>query len=101
MGHAPLGTGVPLSSLEESEKELSPRAVLILDDEPSICLLLAEMLQSTGHPVLTAGSVEEAMVTSECTPIAVLVVDVQLAGADGIAFLQQALESIIACSASS
>lgn len=92
MGHAPLGTGVPLSSLEESEKELSPRAVLILDDEPSICLLLAEMLQSTGHPVLTAGSVEEAMSHLRMHSVAVVVVDVQLAGADGIAFLQQALD---------
>ena len=35
--------------------------VLIVDDEPAICLLLAEILQDTGHPILTAGSVEEAM----------------------------------------
>lgn len=52
---------MPGASPVEAEKELSPRAVLIVDDEPSICLLLAEMLQATGHPILTAGSVAEAM----------------------------------------
>lgn len=92
MGSAALGTGVPLTSPAESEKELSPRAVLIVDDEPSICLLLSEMLQSTGHPVLTAGSVDEALSHLRARSIAVVIVDVQLGGTDGIAFLQQALD---------
>jgi DNA-binding response OmpR family regulator len=92
MGSAALGTGVPQTSPAESEKELSPRAVLIVDDEPSICLLLSEMLQSTGHPVLTAGSVDEALGHLRTRSIAVVIVDVQLGGADGIAFLQQALD---------
>ncbi len=92
MGSAALGTGVPQTSPAESEKELSPRAVLIVDDEPSICLLLSEMLQSTGHPVLTAGSVDEALSHLRTRSVAVVIVDVQLGGADGIAFLQQALD---------
>ncbi len=92
MGSAALGTGVPQTSPAESEKELSPRAVLIVDDEPSICLLLSEMLQSTGHPVLTAGSVDEALGHLRTRSVAVVIVDVQLGGADGIAFLQQALD---------
>ncbi len=92
MGSAALGTGVPLTSPAESEKELSPRAVLIVDDEPSICLLLSEMLQSTGHPVLTAGSVDEALSHLRARSIAVVIVDVQLGGTDGITFLQQALD---------
>lgn len=92
MGSAALGTGVPQTSPAESEKELSPRAILIVDDEPSICLLLSEMLQSTGHPVLTAGSVDEALGHLRTRSIAVVIVDVQLGGADGIAFLQQALD---------
>ncbi len=92
MGSAALGTGVPQTSPAESEKELSPRAILIVDDEPSICLLLSEMLQSIGHPVLTAGSVDEALGHLRTRSIAVVIVDVQLGGADGIAFLQQALD---------
>lgn len=92
MGSAALGTGVPLTSPAESEKELSPRAVLIVDDEPSICLLLSEMLQSTGHPVLTAGSADEALRYLRARSVAVVIVDVQLGGTDGIAFLQQALD---------
>ena len=92
MGTVALGKGVPQTASAPSDKELAPRAVLIVDDEPSICLLLAEMLQSTGHPVLTAGSVTEALTLIKAHPVAVLIVDVQLAGTDGIGFLQQALD---------
>ncbi len=80
------------SSPPVADKELSPRAVLIVDDEPSICLLLAEMLSSTGHPVLTARTADEALTQLRTHPIAVLIVDVQLATTDGIAFLERALE---------
>jgi len=65
--------------------------LLIVDDEPSICLLLSEMLEPTGHPVLTAGSVQEALIHLRTRSVAVVIVDVQLGGADGITFLQQAL----------
>ncbi|MDP9132406.1 MAG: response regulator, partial [Nitrospirota bacterium] len=75
-----------------SEKELSPRSVLIVDDEPAICLLMAEMLRCTGHPVLTARSADEALALLRTHPIAVLIVDVQLATTDGIALLERALE---------
>ena len=92
MGSAAVGTGVSRAASAESEKELAPRAVLIVDDEPSICLLLAEMLETTGHPVLTAGSVQEALSHLRTRSVAVVIVDVQLGGVDGIAFLQQALD---------
>ena len=75
-----------------SDKELAPRAVLIVDDEPAVCLLLSEMLRPTGHPILTAGSAEEALAQVRSRPIAVLIVDVQLAATDGIDFLGRALE---------
>ena len=53
-------------------------------------LLLAEMLEPAGHPVLTAGSVQEALSHLRTRSVAVVIVDVQLGGADGIAFLQPA-----------
>ena len=65
---------------------------MVVDDEPAICLLLTEMLSSTGHPVLTAPSADEALAQLRRHPIAVLIVDVQLATTDGIAFLERALE---------
>jgi DNA-binding response OmpR family regulator len=74
------------------DKELSPRSVLIVDDEPSICALLAEMLRTAGHPVLTASSADEALSQLHARPIAVLLVDVQLATTDGIDFLERALK---------
>jgi DNA-binding response OmpR family regulator len=66
--------------------------VLILDDEPAICELLAEMLRSTGHSVLTARSADEALAQLRTHPVAILIVDVQLAGTDGITFLERAME---------
>ena len=92
MGTVALGRSLPQASSAQSDKELAPRAVLIVDDEPSICLLLSEMLQFTGHPILTAGSGSEALTLLKAHPIAVLIVDVQLAGTDGIGFLQQAFD---------
>jgi DNA-binding response OmpR family regulator len=81
-----------LASPSSSDRELAPRAVLIVDDEPAVCLLLAEMLRSAGQLVLTAGSAEEALACLRTHPVAVIVVDVQLSSTDGIGFLQQALE---------
>ena len=75
-----------------SEKELSPRAILVVDDEPAICLLLSEMLRPTGHPVLTACTPDEALAQLRLQPVAVLLVDVQLATTDGIDFLGKAPE---------
>ena len=92
MGTVALRAPSAVSPPSASNKELSPRAVLIVDDEPAICLLLAEMLRSTGLPLLTAGSADEALVQLRTRPIAVLIVDVQLATSDGIAFLERALE---------
>ena len=92
MTTASLRATVSLSPPAEPDKDMAPRAVLIVDDEAAICLLLAEMLRSAGHSVLTAGSAEEALAFLRTRPIALIVVDVQLAGTDGIAFLQQALE---------
>lgn len=92
MGALSLRPHLPAAAPAVPDKELSPLAVLVVDDESSICTLLAEMLQSTGHRVLTAGSAEEALACLRTHQIAVLIVDVQLAGTDGIAFLEQALE---------
>lgn len=92
MGTVALRVPSAVSPPSASDKELSPRAVLIVDDEPAICLLLSEMLSSTGHPVLTASSADEALAKLRTRPIAVLLVDVQLATTDGIDFLERALE---------
>lgn len=73
------------------DKDLSPLAVLVVDDESAVCTMLAEMLHSTGQRILTAGSAEEALGCLRTHHIAVLIVDVQLADTDGIAFLEQAL----------
>jgi len=48
-----VGSRLPQMSPADNEKELAPRAILIVDDEPSIGFLLTEMLQSS-RPGLSA-----------------------------------------------
>jgi CheY-like chemotaxis protein len=74
------------------EKELAPRAILVVDDELPIRDLLAEMLRGDGHCVLTASNAEEALARLRSQPVAILITDVQLPGTDGITVLQQALD---------
>jgi len=92
MGALPLRTQLSETAPTVPDKELSPLTVLIVDDESAVCTMLAEMLHSTGHRILTAGSAEVAFGCLRTHQIAVLIVDVQLAGIDGITFLEQALE---------
>ena len=61
--------------------------VLIVDDEPSICWGIRELLADDGHDVRVAPSAEEALaVADECRPDAVLL-DVRLPGMDGLTAL--------------
>ncbi len=74
------------------ERELAQRAILVVDDEAAIRELLAEMLRSAGHLVLTAGDATEALAQLRSQPVAIVITDVQLPGTDGINLLQRALE---------
>lgn len=68
--------------------------VLIVDDEPSICWGLAELVRSLGHTAATAPSAEEGFVQAERQPPDVVVVDVRLPGIDGITAMRQFHEQL-------
>src|SRR5262245_18478091 len=68
--------------------------VLIVDDEPSICWGIRELLVDDGHAVSVAPSAEEARAAAgECRPDAVLL-DVRLPGMDGLTALRLFRERI-------
>lgn len=68
--------------------------ILIIDDEPSICWGLAELVRSLGHTPETAPSAEEGFVLAERQRPDVVVLDVRLPGIDGIAAMRQFHEQL-------
>ncbi len=63
--------------------------ILIVDDEPALCWSLTEVLTDAGHQVRIAGSLEQARERLAVFQPEVIVVDVRLPGADGLAALQE------------
>ncbi len=68
--------------------------VLIVDDEPSICWGLSELVRSLGHTAATAPSAEEGFVQAEQQPPDVVVLDVRLPGIDGITAMRRFHEQL-------
>ena len=67
-------------------KALGP--ILIVDDEPNIRTLLAGVLEDEGYEVSTAkDTVAARKIMEECS-VALLLLDVQLPGQDGLSFLR-------------
>lgn len=58
--------------------------ILIVDDEPSIRLFLAEELRDAGYDVLTASSGEGALAIMEKQNIDLVLLDLRMPGMDGI-----------------
>ncbi len=68
--------------------------VLIVDDEPSICWGISELLTEEGHDVTVAPSAEEALRTvADRRPDAILL-DVRLPGMDGLTAMQHLRERV-------
>ena len=64
------------------------KAILIVDDEESICQTLRGILSDEGHEVLTAASGEEALRVVEEESPALVLLDIWLPGIDGIEVLK-------------
>lgn len=69
-----------------SEVAVRPQ-VLVVDDEPALVELLADVVRSMDCPVLTASSLAEARRTIARERVGVLVADVRLPDGDGTALL--------------
>ena len=70
----------------------NPGVILVVDDEPNIRTLLAGVLEDEGYTVATAMDAVEARVVLAAGPVALVLLDVQLPGQDGLSFLR-ALQS--------
>jgi two-component system, NtrC family, nitrogen regulation response regulator NtrX len=64
------------------------KAILIVDDEESICQTLSGILKDEGHEVVTAVSGEEALRMVEEDPPNLVLLDIWLPGMDGIEVLK-------------
>lgn len=53
-----------------------PRRILVVDDDPAWCLLVADELRDAGHDPIPVASPEEALDALRTTPVALLVLDV-------------------------
>ena len=61
-----------------------PGKVLVVDDDPAICLVVGEALRRQGHRVKTASSIRERAVLLESFQPDVLITDVMLPDGDGL-----------------
>ncbi|ABE58988.1 ATP-binding protein [Chromohalobacter israelensis] len=78
-----LADDVP-SALPAPNAGVSPRKVLVVDDTPSNRLLVKELLQDRGLTPLLAGSGEEALAMAQSEPVALVLMDIQMPGMNGV-----------------
>lgn len=66
--------------------QTTPAHILVVDDEGSICRLVASLLEAHGHTVVKADSGQTALALAAGSdrPIDLLVTDVRMKGMDGI-----------------
>jgi DNA-binding NtrC family response regulator len=69
-----------------------PEAVLVTDDEPGVRESLAEVLRDAGYDVQVAADGLAAIAALEARDFAVVITDVRMPGADGLAVLKRARE---------
>ena len=69
-----------------------PEAILVADDEPGVRESLAEVLRDAGYAVDTAADGGAALALLEKSDYAVVVTDLRMPGADGLAVLRRARE---------
>src|SRR5215813_1455595 len=69
-----------------------PDAILVADDEPGVRESLAEVLRDAGYEVETAADGRAAIAALEGRDFALVVTDLRMPGADGLAVLRRARE---------
>ncbi|MGD8240345.1 MAG: response regulator [Armatimonadota bacterium] len=61
----------------------TPPAVLVIDDDSSMRLTLAVLLEDEGYRVLSAADGEEGLAMLRASPVALVVVDMKMPGLSG------------------
>lgn len=75
---------------------MSPRVILVVEDEPHMQRLLQFTLARTGERIEAVASGEEALARATVSPVDLLVVDLRLPGLDGFATVA-AIRRLPAC----
>ena len=76
--HPPAGAGSP------DDRQPAPPSVLLVDDHPENLLVLEAILEPLGVPLVRAASAEEALRAVLAQDFAVILLDVQMPGTDGL-----------------
>jgi two-component system, NtrC family, nitrogen regulation response regulator NtrX len=63
--------------------------ILVVDDEPDICLLVKEILEDEGYSVGVAANAEEARAQRREAPPDLVLLDIWMPGTDGISLLKE------------
>ena len=63
--------------------------VLVVDDEPSICLLVQRGLARVGIEAITSGDPESALEQLKALPVDVVLTDIRMPGMDGLTLLRR------------
>jgi CheY-like chemotaxis protein len=63
--------------------------ILVVDDEPSFCTVVSEILRSYGYLVRQAYSVEQALEILDQEQPDLIVTDVMMPGIDGLTFIRE------------
>ncbi len=66
-------------------------AILVVDDEPSLCWGLERLLREDGHEVLTASSAEAGLKLAKSHRVSLVLLDIRLPGEDGLSALPKFL----------
>lgn len=62
----------------------SPLFVCVIDDDPSLCAALVNLLRSYGHRAVAYGSAEDFLVSADLNRTDCVVSDIQMPGMSGI-----------------
>lgn len=63
------------------------RSLLLVDDDPTLCRVLARALEKRGYQVTVAHDVADAMTLAEQTPPQYAVVDLKMPGPSGLSLI--------------
>ncbi len=67
-----------------------PATILVVDDEPEMCLTLSKLLRREGHEVLTAGNGEEALTVLRRREVHLVLTDLLMPRVGGLELLRAA-----------
>ena len=77
------------SARSDQQRQWRPGTVLLVDDDPKFVKLLQEFLELNGFWVVTASSGEEAVERLNQSFVNVVLLDVRMAGMDGLLTLKR------------